>query len=214
MLLRIMAKLLLKATIPLLLIAGLFTYGVYMKGGDPAAMWKSAGSGVVAQFGSLFSGVKQDAGRAAATVSRAAEDGFGVVTPGSSSSRKVLTWKDENGVTHFGTVAPIGTQSTTVSVNPDQNVLAPVKVTEVPKVVQKRTAESVQRGAESDSIIATDTSSRQEESDGYSDPAVQEVADQLGGELPGVVGKILSSQSGDDAGSLNPKQLIKMLQSQ
>ena len=214
MLLRIMAKLLLKATFPLLIIAGLFTYGVYMKGGDPAAMWKTAGSGVVAQFGSLFSGVKEDAGRAAATVSRVAEGGLGVATPGASSSRKVMTWKDENGVTHFGAVAPVGVRSTTVSVNPDQNVLAPVKVTEVPKAVQKKTTESGRRVAESASNVEFDTSSDQEESEGYSDPAVQDVADQLGGELPGVVGKILSSQSGDDAGSVNPKQLIKMLQSQ
>ena len=214
MLLRIMAKLLLKATFPLLIIAGLFTYGVYMKGGDPSAMWKNAGSGIVTQFGSLFSGVKEDAGRAAATVSRVAEDGLGVATPGASSSRKVMTWKDENGVTHFGTVAPVGVQSTTVSVNPDQNVLAPVKVTEVPQAVKKKTTESGRRVAESASNDELDTSSGQEESEGYSDPAVQDVADQLGGELPGVVGKILSSQSGDDAGSVNPKQLIKMLQSQ
>lgn len=214
MLLRILAKLLLKATFPLLIIAGLFTYGVYMKGGDPSAMWKTAGSGVVAQFGSLFSGVKEDAGRAAATVSRAAENGLGVATPSVSSSRKVLTWKDENGVTHFGTVAPVGAQSTTVSVNPDQNVLTPVKVTEVPQVVQKKTTESGDRLMESARSVELDTSGSQEAAEGYSDPAVQDVADQLGGELPGVAGKILSSQSGDDAGSLNPKQLIKMLQSQ
>ncbi len=214
MLLRIMAKLLLKATFPLLIIAGLFTYGVYMKGGDPSAMWKNAGSGIATQFGSLFSGVKEDAGRAAATVSRAAEGGLGAVAPGASSSRKVLTWRDENGVTHFGTVAPVGVQSTTVSVNPDQNVLAPVKVTEVPKVVQKRATDSGRRVTESASSVGIDTSSEQEEAGSYSDPAVQDVADQLGGELPGVVGKILSSQSGEGAGSVNPKQLIKMLQSQ
>ncbi|MFK8078566.1 MAG: DUF4124 domain-containing protein, partial [Granulosicoccus sp.] len=208
-----MAKLLLKATIPLLLIAGMFTYGVYMKGGDPSAMWKNAGSGVVAQFGSLFSGLKEDAGRAAATVSRAAEGGLGAVVPGAfapgtSSSRKVMTWKDDNGVTHFGTVAPVGVQSTSVSVNPDQNVLAPVKVTEVPKVVQKRATDSARRVKESPSRVEIETSSEQQEAGSYSDPAVQDVADQLGGELPGVVGKILSSQSGDGAGSVNPKQLI------
>ena len=98
--------------------------------------------------------------------------------------------------------------------NPDQNVLAPVKVTEVPKVVQKRATDSGRRVTESAPSVGIDTSSEQEEAGSYSDPAVQDVADQLGGELPGVVGKILSSQSGDGAGSVNPKQLIKMLQSQ
>ena len=185
-----------------------------MKGGYPAAMWKNAGSGFVAQLGSMFSGVKDDASRAAATVSQAAENGLGSVSPASGSSREVFTWKDADGVTHFSSVAPNGEQSTMMRVNPDQNVLAPIEVPKAAEVVKNDSVRTV-KTSESDSIASrsADASDTRNDVEGYSDPAVQEVADQLGGDLPGVVGKILSSQSGDDSGTLNPNQLIKMLQS-
>lgn len=214
MLLRILAKLLFKATIPLFLIAGIFTYGYYMKGGDPASLWAGAGSGVMKQLSSLFSGVKDDASRAAASVSQVAGDGLGAVNSDKSVNRKVYTWTDADGVTHYSSVAPNGTQSATVSVNPDQNVMAPIKVPKVPEVVKNESVSKVKvTQNKSKPGASSDFSDLQGEASDYADPEVQDVADQLGGELPGVVGKILSSQSGDGAGSINPKQLIKMLQS-
>ena len=65
MLFKMIGKLLFKATIPLLIVAGLFSYGMYSRGGDPLAMWKGFGSGVMDQLASMFSNVKDDATNAA-----------------------------------------------------------------------------------------------------------------------------------------------------
>jgi len=52
MLWRIVGKLLFKATVPLLLVLGVLSYGHYLRGGDPGALWKGvADSGTRAHPG-------------------------------------------------------------------------------------------------------------------------------------------------------------------
>ena len=209
MLLKLIGKLLFKATIPLGIVAGLFSYGLYARGGDPVAMWKGFGAGAMDQMASLISNVKDDASNAAANV---ANVGAGDLSFGKSDSSKrtqVFTWKDADGVTHYSTIAPTDTDSRQISVNPMTNVMAPIKVSKPVEVSSMNGRENTEGSQQGDSV----RNSRKEQSkrDGHSDPAVQSVADQLDGQLPGVVGQILSSQ-GDSAGKLDPAQLLKMLQ--
>ncbi len=213
MLFKLLAKLLFKASIPLILIAGLFTYGLYLKGGDPAAMWKSAGSGFMAQAGKLVAGVKSDASQAAEKVGNAASGGLQGLDSSAGGMTQVFTWKDAEGVTHYSTEAPEGVQTRKMSVNPDQNVLAPIKIAK-PVIAKHKESEGTAEA------VATDARPRRDErasdsgtqDQGYSDPALQELADQFGGDLPGVVGQVLSTQSKDGSAGLNPNQLLKMLQ--
>ena len=216
MVFKLIGKLLLKATVPLLIVAGLFTYGLYSRGGDPMAMWKGFGSGVMDQMASLFSNVKDDASNAAdmvADVVNVSPGGSDSAQTGGSKRTQVFTWKDANGVTHYSTIAPTDADSTKISVNPNTNVMAPIKISKPVKV--SRSEERVEgdkgQNALSPSASRSERNKNKDERQEYSDPAVKEVADQLGGELPGVVGQILSSQ-GDSPGGLNPAQLLKMLQ--
>lgn len=213
MLFKMIGKLLFKATIPLIIVAGLVTYGVYYKGGDPMAMWKGFGASVMEQVASLSSNVKDDASNAAQAVANAAkgESDFGKLE--SSRRTKVFTWKDAAGVTHYSTVAPIDADAQTISINPNTNVMAPIEIPKQVKVSSKKAED--RPGVEppqASSSSASGNSRQRNEGRDYNDPDVQEVADQLGGELPGVVGQILSTQGESSGSALNPAQLLKMLQ--
>lgn len=213
MLFKMIGKLLLKATVPLIIVAGLFSYGLYSKGGDPMAMWKGFGAGVMEQFASLFSNVKDDASNAAQAVAKVATGESDLGKSASSKRTKVFTWKDANGVTHYSTVAPVDADAETISVNPNTNVMAPIDIPKPVKVSSKNVNDGLVD--EPQNALSPSASRNKRERDGgqeYSDPAVQEVADQLGGELPGVVGQILSTQGESSGGALNPAQLLKMLQ--
>jgi hypothetical protein len=212
MVFKLIGKLLFKATIPLLIVAGLFTYGMSTRGGDPVAMWKGFGSNVMDQLASLFSEAKDDAATAAAAVAKVGEGSTGIAEITGSKRTKIFTWKDANGVTQYSNVAPSDFDSKKLSINPNTNVMAPV---EVPEPVKVTRSESEATGKESKNVLSP-TASRKERKGGdgssYSDPAVQDVANQLGGELPGVVGQILSTQGAEGGKALNPAQLLKMLQ--
>jgi len=44
---KMILKLLFKAMVPLICVAGFLSYGLYMKGGDPMAMWSKIGGGML-----------------------------------------------------------------------------------------------------------------------------------------------------------------------
>ena len=212
MLFKILAKLLFKASIPLILIAGLLTYGLHLQGGDPAALWKSAGSGFMAQAGKLIAGVKKDASQAADKMGNAASGGLQGLDSSTGGMTQVFTWKDSEGITHYSTEAPEGVQTRKMSVNPDQNVLAPIKIAK-PVLAKRNESEGTADAVGTTKARSDDRASDSDKQDqGYSDPAVQELADQFGGDLPGVVGQVLSTQSKDGSTGLGPNQLLKMLQ--
>jgi hypothetical protein len=215
MLFKMIGKLLFKATIPLLIVAGLFSYGMYSRGGDPLAMWKGFGSGVMDQLASMFSNVKDDATNAADAVAKVTNVGSGdaaVAETGGYNRTQVFTWKDADGVTHYSTIAPTDADSRKISVNPNMNVMAPVLA---PKPVKVSRSESRDQVEESQNVLPLSLARNERAMGGgrgHSDPAVQDVADQLGGELPGVLGQILSTQDGADGEGLNPAQLLRILQ--
>lgn len=216
MVFKLIGTLLLKATIPFVIIAGLISYGMYSKGGDPMAMWKGFGSGLTDQLAAMFSKARDDASNAAEAVADVANVGpvdAIAAKVGGSKRTKVFTWKDANGVTQYSNIAPNDAESRKMSVNPNMNVMAPVLAPKPIKVSSNESGEQVDEELQND---LSPSSARNERKKGekkeYGDPAVQDVADQLGGELPGVLGQILSTQGGAEGGALNPAQLMKMLQ--
>lgn len=215
MVFKLIAKLLFKATIPFAIIAGLISYGMYSKGGDPMAMWKGFGSGVTDQLASLFSNVKDDASNAADAVAKAANAGpvdSIAAKIGGSKRTQLFTWKDADGVTNYSTIAPIDADSEKMSVNPNLNVMAPVVVPKPVKVGRRESEEPFEESQNTLTMGGSRNERRQDEKHEYADPAMQDVADELGGELPGVVGQILSTQGAAGSDALNPAQLLKMLQ--
>jgi len=127
MLWRIVGKLLLKATVPLLLVLGVLSYGHYLRGGDPGALWKGVADSGASRFLGALNGTLDGAKRGAgAAVSSMRSDS--VVETAEKS--EVFTWQDADGVTHFSQTAPVGVTTRTVIVDPSVNVLAPVRQTE------------------------------------------------------------------------------------
>ncbi|MGQ7847871.1 DUF4124 domain-containing protein [Granulosicoccus sp. 3-233] len=189
MLWRLVAKILLKACVPLLAIAGVLSYGVYLRGGDPAALWQSVAARSLDQFDKLFAGVRDDASRAAGAIGRSAA---GVATASEAEGRTtVFTWKDADGVTHYSTVRPQGVAAGTVSVDPNVNVLAPVRPAVPEPAIES--ASSTSREAVTEDSAAT---------------------------LPGVAGQVLATRepaqssrdNADQPSGLDPAQLLRMLQ--
>jgi len=216
MLFKMIGKMLFKVSIPLVLVAGVVTYGTYSRGGNPTAMWKGFGAGVMNQFAVLFSNVQEDASKAANAVSGVTGDLANVSrgSSGDSARTQVFTWKDANGVTQYSNVAPVGHDSQTLRINPNQNVMDAVKA---PKVAVADERDDSKRitvvGGQSDDGVSVSQRDRRRNEGNFNDPGVQEVADQFGGTLPGVAGQVLSNQSSGSTGGLDPAQLINMLKS-
>jgi len=221
MLLRLVGKLLFKATVPLVALAGVLSYGSYLRGGDPAALWKGAVDSSLAQVQNVFAGLKSDAIQAAGAVSSTTQ-GLRAGLAGSDQGgakedlTTVFTWQDARGVKHYSTVKPDHLRVSTVTVDPDVNVLAPVR--RPPMVRRSATAEpgEVSMGATSRKGAPSASSNSpellQHRGSQQNAAELQELTEQLGGSLPGVAGQVLSTSSGGDAGVLDPAQLIRMLQ--
>ena len=216
MVFKLIAKLLFKATIPFAIIAGLISYGVHSKGGDPMAMWKGFGSGITDQLAGMYSKARDGASNVANAVADKVDVGpvdAIAAKVGGSKRTKVFTWKDANGVTQYSNIAPNDVESRIMSVNPNMNVMAPVLAPKPIEVSSNESEEEIEEGSQNVlSPSASRNDRKKDKKKEYGDPAVQEVADQLGGDLPGVLGQIMSTQGGENAGGLNPTQLIKILQ--
>ena len=187
MLWRLIAKLMFKACVPLILLAGVLTYGFYLRGGDPAALWKDIAHRTSDQIASLFSDMGDDASRATSALSRGAATAIGTET--GNGLTKVYTWKDASGVTHYSSAEPAGVKATFVSVDPNVNVLAPV--TAAPRISE------VDFGDEADS---------------HSPEGLPGVAGQVlstRSERQSDSNRAASSSSG---AALDPAQLLRMLQ--
>ncbi len=190
MLWRLVARILFKACVPLVAIAGVLTYGVYLRGGDPAALWGSVAERGLAQFDKVFAGVQGDASRAADAIGRSAASM--ARTPDPAGRTTVFTWQDADGLTHYSTERPEGVMAGTVSVDPNVNVLAPVRAPE-PEPSAAVAASDMAEGA-------------------ISEPD---------GRLPGVAGQVLATRepaqasrdNADQGAALDPAQLLRMLQS-
>lgn len=129
MLWRLVAKLLFKACLPLVAIAGVLTYGVYLRGGDPAALWKSVAGRGLSQFDAMIAGVKGDTSRAVDSIAGGV-DSLATDRQGDGLTA-VFTWQDADGVTHYSSSRPTGVEAGTVTVDPNTNVLAPVRAPQV-----------------------------------------------------------------------------------
>jgi len=122
----LIGKLLFKAMVPLVLMIGVMSYGVHLRGGDPLAILQGIGSGIGGR-------VMASAESAADDVRNGARDGAGAIgvlsAQGADGRSRVFSWQDADGVTHYSTEAPDqgATAVRTLSIDPDVNVLAPVR---------------------------------------------------------------------------------------
>lgn len=216
MLIRMVGKLLFKATLPLVFLAGIATYGYYMKGGDPGALWGGVFERVGVQARQLASGVRDDASRAAGTLSRSASVGLNVEDTGQAGKSRVYKWVDADGVTHFSSSAPAGIESSLLMIDPDVNVLAPVTA----PARSLSPAGSPSNHDDGQKVLLPGGANRPLTSSGgrtlrasdraAADQDMNDVVDQLGGRLPGIAGHILNPQK-DPATGVNAVELLNSL---
>ncbi len=109
---KLIAKLLLKAMIPLVLVVGFMSYTLYMKGGDPGAI-----------FGNVFNNALQSA---KSSVQDAGQSVREVADPDSSKTT-VYKWVDANGVTQFGSRPPVSGNAKTLTIDNNANTFAAQK---------------------------------------------------------------------------------------
>lgn len=216
MLIRMVGKLLFKATLPLVILAGIGTYGVYMTGGDPGALWGGVADRVGMQARALVAGARDDATRAAGALSGSMPKSVKSEGAAHEGKSRVYKWVDADGLTHFSTHAPKGVESSTMMIDPNVNVLAPVKAPERSLPVARRQSTSgideagnlpervngLSRESGSRSARASDAAS--------SDKDMEYVMDQLGGRLPGMAGHVLNPQK-DPATGVNAVELLNSL---
>jgi len=108
-----------KATIPLVIIVGMMSYGMYTRGGDPAGLFKTLlGNSMQSAKSSI-----QGAGDSLESISP-------VALP--SSKTTVYKWVDENGNTQFGSTAPEGVAATAKTYNNNANLMAGTPVQKQP----------------------------------------------------------------------------------
>lgn len=112
-------KILLKATIPMVIIAGVMSYGMYTRGGDPAGLFKKL-------LGSSMQSAKSSI--------QGAGDSLESISPVAKSANKttVYKWVDENGNTQFGSAPPEGINATAKTYNNNANLMAATPVQKRP----------------------------------------------------------------------------------
>jgi len=117
---KMVLKILFKATIPLVMIVGVMSYGMYSRGGDPAAFFqKIVGNSVQSATSSI-----QGAGNSLESISP-------VELPGSKTT--VYKWVDANGNTQFGSTPPPGVNATAKTYNNNANLMAGTPAQKSPK---------------------------------------------------------------------------------
>lgn len=147
MLLKIITKLLFKATLPLIMVAGALSYGLYARGGDPGALLGSIGAGIGNQISTSVSSASQNA---QSVLSRAGENARNAIAQtgntdttleAASGQVQIYTWKDADGITHYSSEPTQNSSSLqTITVNPNVNVLAPVRAPVASKPADNRAA--------------------------------------------------------------------------
>lgn len=121
MLWRLILKLMFKMSLPLVGLLGVLSYGHYLQGGDPGAIWRSVGDGIGTKVTSLFDGARNSVSGLGDTVASVANDTTG--DESSATSTRVFTWTDAQGQTHFSQSAPLDRPATSMMVDSRTNVL-------------------------------------------------------------------------------------------
>lgn len=149
---RLVLKLLLKCMIPLALLVGTLSYGVYLRGGDPFSIVRSVGGGLIGNLGGQVAALGDSAsdGVARAGAVLGGDDSASGATP----SDRVFTWKDADGVTHFATEAPVDGRAQAIYVDPDVNVLTPVRAPASPSTARLPDAAAARPRASGDEPAA------------------------------------------------------------
>ncbi len=132
---RLVLKILFKATLPVVAVAGVMSYMMYLNGGDPKAVLAKVFGGMAGQARESM----QQAGRSMDSLKPASEQ---------SAISTVHTWVDANGVTHYSNTAPVNVESTTMRVNANANVVASTP-TSKPAAKAVATAAGRDRGEQS-----------------------------------------------------------------
>lgn len=118
--LRLVLKILLKVTIPLVLMLGVTSYSLYLRGGDPMALLSRVSGGAGASITSMVASVK-DSTRSTLVAAKS------TLTPsegGSVRDETLYRWLDADGSPHYSNVKPVGVRElSVVKVDPDQNLL-------------------------------------------------------------------------------------------
>jgi len=96
MLVKLLLKIVFKASLPLVAVAGIVSYGLYLKGGDPMSMWSTIASRTMGSIRNSGADTVQSVQALASSNSS------------SKKSTTVFTWVDASGTTHFGSTPPVG----------------------------------------------------------------------------------------------------------
>ncbi len=134
--LRLVFKVLFKACLPLVAMVGFLSYGLYMKGGDPAGLASKV-------FGNMLSDMKSTASDATQSAKSLTPAMPGAA---SASHTQVYKWVDENGVTHFGSNAPDNGVASKVTINNNANVVASVRDRRQPEVTETASGQPLVEG--------------------------------------------------------------------
>lgn len=118
MLTKMIFKMLFKAMIPFVMIIGVISYGMYTRGGDPAAFFGNLAGNV----GNPFQSVKNSV--------QGAGDSLQALSPVDMPSSKttIYKWVDEYGNTQFGSTPPDGVNATSKTYNNNANTMAATPV--------------------------------------------------------------------------------------
>ncbi|MGB0867813.1 MAG: DUF4124 domain-containing protein [Granulosicoccaceae bacterium] len=130
---RLCVKLLFKATFPLLMLLGVLNYAVYLKGGDPLAMWNKLGDNMLASFQSNASTTVAKV-KAIGDVDWDLSDG---ALANSAAGTEIFAWRDQDGTMHYSSSKPIGIEAERQSYNTNTNVVQRFKAPEKPKKAVK-----------------------------------------------------------------------------
>ncbi|MFK8080258.1 MAG: DUF4124 domain-containing protein [Granulosicoccus sp.] len=210
---QLVGKLLIKAFVMVLIMAGIMTYGIYLRGGDAGGVWKKLASGAIDNIGNSLSRTKNDAVGLAGNLTGGADASDGLLT--GAQKTEVYTWKDAEGVTHFGTAAPLDVTARSLTVDPNVNILAPVAARELNDVrdESRNTRNAGPTGMPQPALANDSGKSRSRDSrSSQIDQSVKNLEEEMGGPLPGFAGQILSSGAANGNGT-DPAQLIRLLQS-
>lgn len=117
---KLILKLLIKATLPMLIMFGVIGYMVYLKGGDPMAMYRL----VLGNIGAQSSEMGQNAqDQVSATLSQLRGVLPGDDSESGSTPTILYRWVDEDGITQFTQEPPVHVEATRLSINPDTNLM-------------------------------------------------------------------------------------------
>jgi len=109
MLTKIVLKLMLKVAVPVVCVVGIMSYGMYMRGGDPAALFTKL-------IGSSVQSVKSSV--------KGAGDSLKSASPIKPSNKTtVYKWVDEYGVTQFGSAPPEGVSAQAKTYDNNANLM-------------------------------------------------------------------------------------------